>query len=500
MSKQNPKEEFEAQINDCVQSFFKNLTQESFPIRIFTHYDTDGLCSGAILSSALFRQKIPYHVKILKQLDKVGIEKISSNSEKTQSFIIFSDFGSGQCHEIEKHIQNGQYVILDHHLPQQIENKDMREEIKKLKERSLPYHINPYFAGIEGSIEISSAGICYLFAKNMNSLNSDLSPLAIIGAVGDLQNQGPNGSFIGLNSDILSESIAQKKLEIKTDLNFSSIKPLNEAIAYSSDIHLPGLSQRVDVSLNFLKKTGVLIEKPDGELKALNDFNWEEKKKLSSAIIKYAIDSCGLDPTEITGKLIVNKYIFEHETRYPELLEASEFSNILNSCGKTGNASIGIAIAMGDRNKSMVEAQEILRNYKDKLKKSVDWIFDKHKMHKLEFIQYFYGEDEIPEEIVGTVCSSLLNSQLIDKTKPIFGYADKKGENFYKVSGRTTLDLVNSGVNLAEVIKIALKLTSLDSLGGGHPPAAGAKIKKDVILEFLFKCNKIVKKQLSWKR
>jgi len=194
------------------------------------------------------------------------------------------------------------------------------------------------------------------------------------------------------------------------------------------------------------------------------------------------------------------EYIFINETRHPELLEASEFAYLLNSCGKTGNASIGIAIAMGDRNKSIIEAKEILKKYREKLEKSVDWILNQHKLHKLEFVQYFYGEDEIPEEIIGTICSSLLNSQLIDKTKPIFGYADKIGEDFYKVSSRATLDLINSGVNLAEVIKVALKLTNLDSLGGGHPPAAGTKIKKELIHEFLLNCNKIVKKQLSWKR
>ncbi len=115
----------------------------------------------------------------------------------------------------------------------------------------------------------------------------------------------------------------------------------------------------------------------------------------------------------------------------------------------------------------------------------------------MEYIQYFYGEEVIPEEIIGTVSSMLINSQFIDRAKPIFGYANKVGENFYKVSARTTIDLVNDGVNLAEAIKKALDFMKIDTLGGGHPPAAGTKIKKDSIEEFLIICNKIIKKQLS---
>lgn len=492
------KQEFKAQINSCTDFFRDQIRQFNYPVRVYTHYDADGLCSGAILAKALFREKIPYHLSVLKQLDKSIIYNIASTNEKSNNFTMFSDFGSGQCYEIEKKLTPGQYVILDHHLPESIENKDMKEEIRKLKEDSSQFQINPYFAEIDGSIEISGAGVCYLFSKALNPKNEDLSPLAVIAAVGDMQNQGPNGSFIGINSDILDEAIKLNKVEIKTDLNFSSIKPLNEAIAFSSDIQLPGL-QRKDVSLKFLQKIGVLVEKADGDLKTLSDFNWEEKQKISSAIVKYAIDSCGLDPTEITKILIVNKYLLLNDVNYPELSEAGEFAHMLNSCGRTNNESLGLSIAMGDRNKSMVKAKEVLREYKKKLEDSIKWVLDNHKLKRIELIQYFYGEDVIPEEIIGIISSMLVNSQLIDKTKPIFGYADKKGEDSYKVSGRTTMDLVHSGVNLAEVIKIALKLTKLGELGGGHPPAAGTKVKKSLIEEFLVNCNKVIKKQLSWK-
>lgn len=497
MSKFSAKQEFKTQISNCLNYFNEQIKKFNFPVRIFTHYDADGLSSGAILSKALYRQEIPYHLAVLKQLDKQNIAEISKNIEKSNNFVIFSDFGSGQCLEIENHIKNENFIIFDHHLPQKIANKDMKKELEILKENNSPFHINPYFFEIDGSIEISAAGICYYFSEYMNSANIDLSPLAIVAATGDIQNQGPNSSFLGLNTDILNDALRQKKIEVKPDLNFSSFKPLNQAIAYSTDIKLPGLSQREGVSLKFLQKTGVLVDNVNGEIKTLKEFSWDEKKAISSAIIKYAVDSCGLDTAEITEKLIINKYLLLDEINYPELSETSGFSHVLNSCGRTGNASLGIAIAMGDRNNSIRYIREILKNYKSILSKSLDWVITKKKLMSMENIQYFYGEEVIPEEIIGTISSMLINSQLIDRTKPIFGYADKVGEKFYKISARATIDLVNDGVNLAEAIKKALKLMKIDTLGGGHPPAAGTKIKRDSIEEFLLICNKIIKKQLS---
>jgi len=499
MSDLNQKKEFYDYIGNSIKFFNEKIDEFNFPIRIFTHYDADGLCSGAILSKALYRQKIPYHLTIKKQLDRQNIQEIAISIEKSNNFVIFSDFGSGQCQEIENKIKKDQYMILDHHLPQKIANKEMKKELNILRERHFPYHVNPYFFEIDGSIDVAAAGLCYLFSKVMNSNNIDLSPLAIVAATGDIQNQGPNRTFVGLNYDILNDALKEKKIEVKTDLNFSSFKPLNQAIAYSNEIQLPGLSQREDVSLKFLQKTGIFVENVDGEIKTLNDFSWDEKRIISSAIVKYAVDSCGFDLAEITKKLIINKYLLLDEINYLEISETSEFSRLLNSCGRTGNASLGIAIAMGDRDKSIEKVRKILKNYKSKLSKSIEWVLSEKKLKSMDYIHYFYGEDIISEEIIGTICSMLINSQLIDKKKPILGYANKIGENFYKVSARATIDLVNDGVNLSQVIKEATRLMKLDTLGGGHPPAAGTKIKREKIDEFLLICDKIIKKQLKHK-
>lgn len=88
-------------------------------------------------------------------------------------------------------------------------------------------------------------------------------------------------------------------------------------------------------------------------------------------------------------------------------------------------------------------------------------------------------------------------SDIIDKSKPIFGCAKRKEEGVYKISGRAHESIVKKGVNLSEAIREALNLSDLDALGGGHPPAAGTKVPVDKIDTFLENCNKVIKKQLQ---
>ncbi|MFX1259658.1 MAG: DHHA1 domain-containing protein [Promethearchaeota archaeon] len=481
--------------------FLKEIKDRESAVQIYTHIDADGIASGAILGKALYREGIPFQIIVLRQLEKEEILKISKN--EYENFIIFSDFGSGQYLELqEKLLENGHFlpfIILDHHIPQTVDNKDDFDSIEDIHKKTSPWHINPYFYGIDGSIEISGAGICYFFAKCLNDKNVDLSPIAIVGAIADIQNQGPNKSFMGINSLILKESKKNGYIEVIDDLNFSSIRPLNEAIAYSSDIILPGLTNDVNKTLKFLQTLGFLIENSEGKIKTLQDLNRDEKQKISSAIIEYAALKLDINPSKIIKKLIVNRYLLKNEIEYSDLYDSNEFSNLLNACGRTDNASLGIAVAMGERKNAYKQAQDNLVNYKKSIFQSLNWIKENDKIQQNDYIQYFFGEDIIPENLIGTVSSILIldESNDIDKTKPIFGIAKRLNEDVYKISARAHENIVNKGINLSEAIRKTLENAKLDTLGGGHPPAAGTKVPIEKIEEFLEKCNKVIKKQLE---
>ncbi|MCK4380212.1 MAG: DHH family phosphoesterase [Candidatus Lokiarchaeota archaeon] len=495
--------EFIEAIEIIKNNFLNSLKEKNSSIHIYTHLDADGLSSGAILGKALFRENIPFQITVLRQLEKEEITKISENTKKFKNFLIFSDFGSGQYIELQNQLISKEnfnsFIILDHHLPQNVSSKEDIDLIKEIHKNSFQWHINPYFFRVDGSLEISGAGLCYFFAKSLNQKNIDLSPIALVGAVGDIQNQGPNKSFLGINSLILEDAKSLELIEIKNDLNFSSIKPLNEAIAYSKEIILPGLTGDVNRTLIFLQTLGILMENSNGNIRTLNDINQDEKQKITTAIIEYISTKLDVEPREIIEKLIINRYLLKNELSGSEFHDLTEFSNLLNACGRTNSASLGIAIAMGDRKKAYQKSQEVQINYKKSLMKSLTWIQDNQKIQHMEYIQYFFGEDIIPENIIGTIASMLVfeNFEGFDKSKPIFGLAKRKDENVYKVSGRAHKKIVSKGVNLSQAIREACKLSKLDVLGGGHPPAAGTKIPIDKSDVFLENCNIVIRNQLK---
>ncbi|MHA1491127.1 MAG: DHH family phosphoesterase, partial [Promethearchaeota archaeon] len=472
-------------------------------VHIYTHLDADGLTSGAILGKALYRAGIPFQITVLRQLEKKEIEKIAKKVKEFRNLVIFSDFGSGQYKELQKRIfindHFAPFIILDHHIPQNISNKEKKELLEDLHKKTNPWHINPYFYDIDGSNEISGAGLCYYFAKSLNKSNIDLSPLAIIGAIGDIQNKGPNKSFKGINSLILEEAKNSGLIEVIDDLNFSSIKPLNEAIAYSSEIKLPGLSKDPNKTLKFLQTLGILMENSEGNIRTLSDLKQDEKQKITSAIIEYSSLKLDIEPRKIVEKLIINKYSLKNESFGSILHDANDFSYLLNSCGRTENGSLGIAIAMGDRKSAFQKAQEILKDHKRSIMKSLSWIQKNQKIQNKENIQFFFGEDVIPESIIGTISSMLIFNPIgqVDKSKPIFGCVKRVDEEVYKISGRAHEFIVNKGVNLSEAIRKASELSNIDSLGGGHPPAAGTKIPKEKIDIFLENIDKVIKEQLQ---
>jgi single-stranded-DNA-specific exonuclease len=479
--------------------FYNYLNSYDCSVHIYTHLDADGLTSGAIIGKALYREKISFQISILKQLEREEIIKIAESTNNNDIFLIFSDFGSGQYLELQNKLSKEiPYIILDHHLPQQVVNKT-DDQIREIYLKSTPWHVNPYFYDIDGSNEVSGAGICYYFAKTLDKRNIDLSSIALVGATGDIQNQGPNNSFIGLNNLILKDAIAADLIEVIDDLNFSPIKPLNEAIAYSSEINLPGLSGNTSKTLKFLQKLGILMEDSKGNIKTLNDLTKDEKQKVSSAIIEYTSLKLDIEPAEIISKLIVNRHVLKNEVIGSELHDLNDFSNLMNSCGRNSNGSLGIAIAMGDRKVAYRKAQDQLITYKKMIQEALLWIHENNKMQFKENIQYFFGENIISENIVGTIASMLIfdKSGIINKSKPIFGCAKREGEEVFKISARAHEEIVKKGVNLSEVIRESLELCQLNALGGGHPPAAGTKVPIGKINEFLDNCDLIVKKQLK---
>ncbi|MEA1993238.1 MAG: KEOPS complex subunit Pcc1 [Euryarchaeota archaeon] len=163
-----------------ISSFFRDNVSEFEKIYIISHNDTDGITACALLRITLSRFK-EVEAKMLPQIYSATLEELKE--EVGNNLIVFSDLGSSFCSEIAEKFKYS--IILDHHPP-----KDCEGNV-----------LNPHLFGYNGARDLSGAGAAYLFCKNLYPAIRQYSYLAIVGAIGDKQNE----PFQGINLEILKD-------------------------------------------------------------------------------------------------------------------------------------------------------------------------------------------------------------------------------------------------------------------------------------------------------
>ncbi len=180
-------------------------TDKNETIRIISHLDSDGMSAAAIAAEAMIGLRRNFRLSIKSGLDSAAIEELS---KERYNIYFFTDLGSGQIDIINKHMHDKKVFILDHHKP----NADALDII----------HVNPMLFGIDGGTEISGSGVSYYFFKNVDPSIKEHAHLAIIGAIGDMQE---NNGFRELNDRILKESRIESK---NTDGTYEYLIPFEE--------------------------------------------------------------------------------------------------------------------------------------------------------------------------------------------------------------------------------------------------------------------------------
>ncbi|MDI6655577.1 MAG: DHH family phosphoesterase, partial [Candidatus Hydrothermarchaeota archaeon] len=302
----------------------KELIEKGKVVRVITHNDADGLSAGAILHKSLIRENCAVHTRSVKQLDEGAIKDASANS---QEVIIIADSGSGQLEEIKEHLLEKYHVIvLDHHQPKEIKHENL-------------FHINPHNHGIDGAREISGAGMAYLFSKAVNPSNVDLSPLAVVGALGDIQDAG--GELVGLNRDILEDGVKAGVLKAEKDLRLfgRQTRPLYKAIEYTTEPFIPGLSGSESACVQFLNDLDIPVKKND-KFTMLADLDKDERQRLATALILKMIEY--KVPPKFAESIVGEVYTLLNEEKRTPLRDAREFATLLNGCGKHDKNGIGL--------------------------------------------------------------------------------------------------------------------------------------------------------------
>ena len=446
-------------------------------IYVFSHLDADGVAAGGIIGKALFRLDARFRSRITQWVD----EKIMGEvlSEKPQ-LVIFADFGSGYVDLLKEKLADFKVIILDHH---QVIGGESSNFV----------HVNPHLQGIDGARDISGSGVAYFAAKAVNEDNIDLASVAVVGALGDLQDKYDQRMLGGLNEKIVEDAIKAGVLTVEKDLIFfgRETRPIHKMLASTTNPFIPGISGEEDKSLAFL--ASVDIKPKNGEKwRALRDLSEDEKKRLCSALADYLL-SKGLhyDVTNLIGHV----YILNHEESWTPLRDAREFAVLLNATGRMDKPSLGVSICMGDRGSALEEANKVLEEYRRTINKYLGWIMEKpERMKEMENIYVVYGENFMDDKIIGAI-SSILSTSLPNPEKPLIAYANVEEQKLAKFSARTIDIMTNRGVNLGNIMQMAAE--KCQGNGGGHNIAAGAQVPLDKVDIFIEVVNELVGRQLK---
>ncbi|ACS33366.1 single-stranded-DNA-specific exonuclease RecJ [Thermococcus gammatolerans] len=443
-------------------------------IRLVSHRDADGITAGAILAKAIAREGGSFQLSIVKQVSE---ELLKELAEERRDVYVFSDLGSGSIELIDKYLDFATVVVIDHHPPE-------REKF------SVDSHllVNPVPFGANSVRDLSGSGAAYFVAREMNRANRELAYIAIVGAVGDMQEI--DGTFHGMNLDIIEDGKELGILEVRKELRLfgRESRPLRQMLAYATNPEIPEITGDERKAIEWLRARGFDPDKHYWQLRE------EEKKRLHDALvlhmIKHAVPKEMID--RLIGDVVISPLYPEGDVRH----EAREFATLLNATGRLNAGTLGVAICLGDE-EAYRKARKMLDDYKREQIEARKFIIQNWSMaEEGEHAYVFYAGKSIRDTLVGIAANIAINAGLADPEKPVVVIADsEEDENLVKGSARTTEKALAKGYHLGEALREVAE--KLGGEGGGHAIAAGIRFPKERIDEFIKLFNEALAKQVA---
>jgi len=419
----------------------KKINDAEKPLRIISHFDTDGITSAAIFSRALQRSGKKFSLKIVKNLEEDFIKALPEDH-----ILIFLDLGSGSLNYLKN--KKTDVFIFDHH-----------EIVDEIPENVLM--INPF---LDKGESLSASAVCYLFAKALSRQNMDLATLAVVGMVGDLQEKNIGRIF----SEILEESETTVK---KGLLLYPSTRPLDKALEYCSNPYIPGVTGSYSGVIGLLKDAG--LAKVGHSYKALYELTEEEMTNLITAVMV----RCAGKAEESIGNLFLVKF-------FNKLEDARELSALINACSRMDFSNVSLGFCLGNKEFKQ-DAEKIYIGYKQSLVSALKYVADIEKIKGEEYV-IIHGKDKIKDTIIGTVASIISHSPSCSRGSVVIALA--YNEDKIKVSARLA---GSDGCNVREVLSQVV--VPLGGEVGGHSAAAGCLISREQESEFIAGLKKILK-------
>lgn len=425
----------------------------SSKVRVISHYDADGISAAGILCSALHRAGYDFHATLMRNPFNKGIERLA---KEHNDIIIFSDMGSAQIKSIES--LGCACIILDHH---QFIAQETNDNVVQ---------INANRCGIDGNYEACGATLSFSFSKTLDKNNSDLSSLALAGAIGDKQHIG---GIKGFNKQILEEALQHGFLQEHVGIKLYG-DTISDALYFTADPYYAGISGNTEAIKSLLDKLEINVDTQ------INDIDVQSLKKLQSYLL-YLLLKRGCQQN-IIDIVIRKRY-------YSEFLgcELERFADLLDACGKYGHRDIGLSLCFRDST-LFDQAVDIEKKYKQKILSALIEL-EHGGIKEKTAMRYFYSDSSS----LGGVIAGVAGNYVFDVKKPLFSLGRKNDE--IHVSCRGNQFLVEQGLDLGDALK---KVTAeIGGYGGGHKIAAGATISIEKENEFIEKVNTILALQLK---
>ncbi|MEK6897206.1 MAG: DHH family phosphoesterase [Nanoarchaeota archaeon] len=424
---------FNESMKDAVKKFLEILGKQE--ILVVSHFDTDGICSAAIMIQALKRMDRKFSVKILKVLNKDFIDKLEKNKP-----VVFLDLASGMLSHIgESGLK--EVFIIDHH-----------EIIQQIPKNVII--VNPMMHDKE---KISSSGLTYLFCKEINAENKKLAKLAVLGMIGDLMEE---------NIDQLDKAILED-YEIKRKrglLIYPSTRPVNKVLEYNSNPYILGVTGNPAGVTELLREAG--INPLNGKYKSIIELNKEEMEKLVTAIM---LRNPNTKNKDIVGNIFLLKF-------FNKLEDARELSARVNACSRLDEPEIALQFCI-EVPEARKKAEAIHVKYKQHLISGLEFVRNSEKIHGKGFL-IINARDRIKDTIVGTIASILSSSSLYEEGTIITTMAYY--EDKIKISSR---NVGRKGRNVREILDSIV--SEIGGEVGGHEFAAGCVISQDKEDQFI---------------
>ncbi len=423
--------------------------------RVIYHNDGDGIASASVLAHALARLGRPFQLTPL-----VGIEetRLRDLLRATRGPVLVADTGSSFLPLFAEHPHP--VVVLDHHIPPEGPWESPHVAF-----------VNPHHWDVDGMSELSASMLSYVFARSLSEENLDLLAWGLSGAIADRQHVG---GFRGLNGRLLEEGERAGVVRRLRSLSLAG-ESLLEAITRSVDPYYVGLSGDPDGTRAFLARLGLSPRAPPSSLSP------EESERLGSALLLRLMDQ-GARP-EFCERVSEERFLLP---RLPG--EALEVSRLQNAAAREGEASVGVALALGDRS-AWERAVRLEAAWRQGVLQGLKRLEGPQGVTRRGAIQWFATPD-VP--LAGTIAGLGL-TYFLDPTRPVFSFSESEGR--IKVSARGTLWLTGRGLDLAAVCREAAK--AVGGEGGGHRVASGATLPAGSQERFLSEADRRVGDQLT---